>query len=432
MRIYPAKSLHGTVHLPGDKSISHRAALIAAMAVGDTRIENFSTAEDCQTTIKCLKELGVSITQIGNDVLVKGVGKNGFRKPIGPLDCGNSGTTLRLLAGILAGQDFETTLIGDESLKKRPMQRVIDPLEKMGARIGSSDDKPPLTISGIYPLRSFAHVQNIASAQVKSSILLAALNSDGDTSIIETIWTRDHTERMLEWFDVNVRTSMRKDRKQVTVSGSEVLKAHDVKIPSDISSAAFFIVAAACLRGSNIEMTNVGVNRTRTAICDLIFDLCADAEIHTFTDVCNERVGTINVYGGLLPRKQRLLLNGPIIAQMIDELPIIAILGTQLEHGIEVRDAGELRVKESDRIVAITENLKRMGAEVTEFDDGFKVEKSRLKGAVVDSFGDHRIAMAFAVAGILADGETEIIDAHCVDVSFPGFFDVLASITRST
>ena len=430
MKIYPASSLTGTIDLRGDKSISHRAALIAAMAVGDTRIENFSTAEDCQTTIKCLRELGVSISQYGTDVAVKGVGKTGFRKAEKPLDCGNSGTTMRLLSGILAGQDFESVLCGDESLQKRPMQRIVDPLEKMGARIATNHGKPPLTISGKHLLRSIDYSQVTPSAQIKSCILLAALNADGETVVVESIKTRDHTERMLEWFDAGIKIGKSEDQTSITVQGNSEITARDFAVPSDISSAAFFMIAAACLDGSDITLPAVGINPTRTGILDLLCRIGVDAGILGAADACNEPVGTIRVRGGLRPQIDSVTIDGPLIAGMIDELPIVAILGTQLDKGIEIRDAAELRVKETDRITVIVENLKRMGADITELEDGFKVKRSQLKGAVVDSFGDHRIAMAFAVAGLLAEGETEIIGAECANISFPGFFNVLDHVVR--
>ena len=426
MKIRPAASLSGIVNLPGDKSISHRAALIAAMAAGETRIENFSTAADCRTTLDCLRKLGVPISQSGTDVVITGVGKTGFRKPEKPLDCGNSGTTMRLLAGILAGQDFESTLTGDESLMKRPMQRVIDPLEKMGVQIRSNGGKAPLVISGKNPLQSITHKPEIASAQVKSSILLAALNADGETVIVEPIQTRDHTERMLDWFGADIKKN--ESDMRIAVSGNSELTARDFKIPSDISSAAFFIVAAACLKSSELTLPNVGINPTRTSIIELLVNLGMNIEILDAKEICNEPVGTIRVRGGLVTQENKVILDGLKIAGLIDELPVIAVLGTQFEHGIEVRNASELRVKETDRISAVTENLRRMGADVTEFEDGFMVERSRLKGAKVDSFGDHRIAMAFAVAGLLAEGETEILGAECADISFPGFFNTLSSV----
>ena len=432
MKISPANSLHGTVHLPGDKSISHRAAFLAAMAVGETRIENFSTGEDCQTTVKCLRELGVSISQDGTNLVVKGVGKRGFRKPTKPLDCGNSGTTMRLLSGILAGQNFESVLIGDESLSKRPMERIIDPLELMGAVIHSNYGSAPLSISGKQPLRSIDYTLPVASAQIKSCVLLAGLNADGQTSIIEPVQTRDHTERMLQWFGVEVEIEKVDACSVISVDGTALLTAKDLVVPCDISSAAFFMVVAACLKGSDITLPNIGLNPSRRAIFDVLQSIGTDLEALEGKEVCNERVVSLRIRGGLHGTEKLipLILRGEIIANLIDEIPILAVLGSQLESGIEIRDAAELRFKETDRIAAITENLKRMGADVVEFEDGFKVERSSLKGAVVHSFGDHRIAMAFAVAGLLAAGETEIIDAECAEISFPGFFDVLASVAQ--
>jgi len=430
MKVYPAKTLHGTINLPGDKSISHRAAMLAAIAVGETRIKNFSTAEDCQTTLKCLEYLGVSIMQNGTDVLVKGVGKTGLTKPERQLDCENSGTTARLLAGILAGQSFDSVLIGDRSLSKRPMKRILTPLTEMGAMIESETGRLPMRIYGGHKHHGIDHELSVASAQVKSCVLLAGLYADGQTTVIEAVQTRDHTERMLGWFGAEVQIEKREGATRISVSGDAALEAHDLSVPSDISSAAFFMVAAACLKGSDVTLPNVGVNPTRRAILDLLCDLGAGAEILGSAEVCNEPSGTIHIRGGLGPQKQTLLIDGEMVAKLIDELPIIAILGTQLDCGIEVRDAGELRGKESDRIAAIVENLRLMGAGVTESDDGFRVERSRLKGTVIDSFGDHRIAMAFAVAGLLADGKTEIIGAECADISFPNFFHVLADVVR--
>ena len=308
------------------------------------------------------------------------------------------------------------------------MRRVIDPLEKMGARISSNDGKPPLTITGKHPLQSIEYTQEIASAQLKSSILLAALNGEGETVVIEPIQTRDHTERMLRWFGVEVKIEKNKDRTSIAVQGNSALMAHDLVIPEDMSSAAFFMAAAACLKGSDVTLPNVGINPTRMAIFDLLVSLGANVEILDANEICNEPVGTIHVRGGLGSQDNKVILDGPLIAGLIDELPILAVLGTQLEKGIEVHDAGELRVKETDRIAAIVENLKRMGADVTEFEDGFKVERSPIKGSKVDSFGDHRIAMAFAVAGLLAEGETEILGAECANISFPGVFETLSSV----
>ncbi len=406
--------------------------MISALADGETRIDNFATSADCSSTVSCLESLGVKITRDGNTIVVNGVGKNGFAPPSGPLDCGNSGTTMRLLAGILAGQDFQSILCGDESLQKRPMKRVIEPLAKMGVDIGSDEGRAPLTISGKGPLKAIEYRPPVASAQIKSCVLLAGLNSDGETSVIEPVPTRDHTERMLRWFGVNVKIDESGAGTRITVSGDATLTARDLNISSDISSAAFFMVAAACLNESDITLPNVGFNASRSAIFDVLRKMGADVQIVERDEVCNEPVATLSVRGGnsVPHRTEPNLVNGHTIANLIDEIPILAVFGTQMEGGIEIRDAAELRVKESDRIAAIVENLRRMGADVTEFDDGFKVGRSELKGSVVDSFGDHRIAMAFAVAGLLATGESEIIGARCADISFPGFFDTLAAVVR--
>ena len=422
-----AKLLNGVVNLPGDKSISHRAAMLASIAVGETRIANYAASADCASTLGCMAALGVEMTRSGSDVLIRGVGKDGLRRADGPLDCGNSGTTMRLLSGILAGQPFETTLIGDQSLQKRPMKRIIEPLTEMGASVSSTDTRAPLVIGGRRPLNAIEYRPPVASAQIKSCVLLGGLFADGETAVLEPIATRDHTERMLRWFGVNVTS----ENGRISVSGDAVLTARDMVIPCDISAAAFFAVAAACLLGSHITMPGVGVNRSRRAILNVLQSLGARIEISTVSKVCNESVADIRVVGGLGSNAARAIpvIRGEMIANLIDEIPILAVFGTQLESGIEIRDAAELRVKESDRIATVVENLRRMGAEVTEFDDGMRIERSNLHGAVIDSYGDHRIAMAFAVAGLFADGETEITNADCAAVSFPGFFEMLEAVT---
>lgn len=432
MKISPARSIQGDIDLPGDKSISHRAAILAAMAVGTTQISNFSSGADCHTTITCLRSLGVDITVNDSAVTVEGVGKNGFRPATGPIDCGNSGTTMRLLAGLLAGQNFDSMLTGDESLKKRPMLRVADPLTGMGAGVRTIEGKPPVTITGRHPLNAIEYLQAVASAQIKSCILLAGLNSDGETCVVEPVPTRDHTERMLRWFGVEVQIDKVGGISRITVSGDAILRSRDLTVPSDISSAAFFMVAAACMKGSDITISGVGFNPGRAAIFELLRDLDADVKLESFDEICNEPVGTIRVRGGIDHSGSTVttLINGSTIANIIDEIPILAVFATQIDGGLEVRDASELRVKETDRIAAIVKNLRLMGAAVEEFPDGFRVERSRLKGALLSSYGDHRIAMAFAIAGLLADGETEIRDAECADISFPGFFEMLNSVVR--
>ena len=432
MLIRPAKALRGKISLPGDKSISHRAAMLSAVAHGETRIENFASSADCASTVKCLESLGVSIKRDGSTLTVNGVGKTGFRASEIPLDCGNSGTTMRLLSGLLAGQSFESVLVGDESLQKRPMRRVADPLNAMGATVELTAGHAPVKIAGRNPLKDVEYQLPVASAQIKSCVLLAGLNSDGVTAVIEPTPTRDHTERMLRWFGVQVGEEETSEGKRISVSGDSELTARDLKVPSDISSAAFFLAAAAGLPGSEIEIGNVGLNPSRTAIVDVLRGLAVRLEVLDRRDISNEPVGTIRVRGGLgtghgtTPNR----VAGRVIANLIDEIPILAVFGTRVQGGIEIRDAAELRHKESDRIAAVAENLRRMGAAVEEFADGIHVRESKLKGATVDSFGDHRIAMAFAIAGLFAEGETEIIGAESAAVSFPEFFDVLGSVTE--
>lgn len=432
MKLTPAKLLSGTVRLPGDKSISHRAAMFAALADGETKIENFASSADCASTIACLKGLGVEIDRDDQFVTVKGMGKTGLSVPLEPLDCGNSGTTMRLLTGILAGQDFDSMLIGDESLQSRPMNRVIVPLSKMGAEIGSNDGRAPLKIYGVQPLRAFDHELQVASAQIKSCLLLAALNADGVTTVLEPTPTRDHTERMLRWLGAELNEETSSAGTKISISGNQRLTAKDISVPSDVSSAAFFMVAGACLTDSDLELVNVGLNPSRTAIIDVLQKLGAFVEISNEREVCNEPVGDLRIRGGApsADAPDNNLLSGRVIANLIDEIPILAVFGTQIGGGLEVRDAAELRVKESDRIAAVVENLNRMGAKIEEFPDGFRVERSKLKGAVIDSYGDHRIAMAFAIAALFADGETEIVGSESAAVSFPEFFETLQQVVK--
>lgn len=432
MFIKPAKRLEGTIEVPGDKSISHRAAIVAAMADGESRIQNFAPGEDCAATLRCLRQLGVRIDQFEDNVWIMGLGRQGFRRPDGPLDCGNSGTTMRLLSGLLAGQPFESVLTGDSSLSRRPMSRVIEPLAMMGARIESNDGLPPLTIRGRAHLEPISYVMPVASAQVKSCVLLAALNAAGETEVIERVRTRDHTERMLRRFGAGLEVVNEEGTIFIRHIASPTLLGQQVDVPGDISSAVFFIVAAAVLNGSEMKVTHLGANYSRSRIISLLRDLGADIELSPIYDDHLEAYAHYSIRGrmGLVPQPGSNKIRGGTTAQVIDEIPALAVLGTQVEGGIEVRDARELRIKESDRIAAIVENLRRMGADVEEFDDGLRVGRSRLKGAVVDSFGDHRVAMSVAIAGLFADGETEISGADCIGISYPAFFETLASIVK--
>jgi 3-phosphoshikimate 1-carboxyvinyltransferase len=430
MRINGARRIVGKANLPGDKSISHRAGMIGAMARGTTRIENFATSADCGSTLKCLGMLGVSIERRGSTVEIKGVGNGEFRQPEHELDCGNSGTTMRLLAGILAGMNIEATLAGDDSLSRRPMRRVIEPLESMGARIESVNGNAPLRIYGTDKLSAIDFIPPVASAQIKSCVLLAGLRAEGTTIVTEKKPTRDHTERMLAEFGAEISTNEGAEGVQIALSGDANLEGRGISVPGDISSAAFLIAAAGCLEGSELVLRNVGINPTRRAVVDVLAGAGMEIIIENERTVNGEPIAEIVVYGGIEDTSEKLIIEGEIIPNLIDEIPILAVVGSQLGGGLEVRGAGELRVKESDRIAAVVENLRRMGAEVEEYDDGFLVGHARLTGATVDSYGDHRIAMAFAVAGLIAKGETVIEGSEAVDVSFPGFFETLRDLTE--
>jgi 3-phosphoshikimate 1-carboxyvinyltransferase len=435
-----AKTIRGRMAMPGDKSISHRAALTAALADGTSSIRNFSTSADCTATLSCLAALGVAIEGDNTALAINGAGIDGLRESSGPLDCGNSGTTMRLLAGILAGQDFKSTLTGDESLRSRPMQRIIEPLQMMGARISSRDGRAPLVIHGHRKLNAISYELLVASAQVKSCILLAGLSTTGRTEVIENEITRDHTERILRSFGVQIETGdaehKGKNARFAAVTGPARLSPHNVSIPGDISSAAYFIAAAALLPGSSLEVSDVGVNPTRVLFLEQLRALGLDVEITKVQEDSNEPVGEIRVRGSAghnspSQSDSPLMIRGLIVPQLIDELPLLAVVGSQIKGGIEIRNATELRVKESDRIAATAQNLRAMGAEVVEFDDGLRVGgEARLRGAKVDPRGDHRIAMAFTVAALLAEGETEITDSECVAVSFPEFFELLESVVE--
>ena len=414
--------------------------MLAAIAEGVSTITNYSTSADCAATLACLRQLGVRIERTGSDVTIYGVGRDGLRAPGEPLDCGNSGTTMRLLAGILAGQDFVSTLTGDASLRLRPMQRVIEPLEMMGAEISSHDGRGPLTIRGRRNLKAIDYELLVASAQVKSCILLAGLNAQGESTVIENEATRDHTERMLRLFETNIRTGKPErepaNARFASIEGPAQLYARDVDVPGDISSAAYFIAAAALLPESSLKVNDVGLNQTRATFIETLQKLGCEIAIDDVRVQSNEPVGSISVTCQT-PRKsdnsRRLFtVNGLAIPKLIDELPLLAVVGSQLPNGIEIRDAKELRVKESDRISTTVENLRAMGTKVEEFDDGMRVKGPvELHGAKINPRGDHRIAMAFTVAGLLAVGETEIHNADCVAVSFPEFFELLESVVET-
>ena len=430
MKISPARSINGPLRLPGDKSISHRAALIAALARGSSEISNFSTARDCASTLGCLRSLGVSIEQRDGKVVF--VGSQELVAPLRPLDCGNSGSTLRILAGVLAGYDFEAELIGDESLSSRPMRRIIEPLELMGAKLESTDGKAPLTVRGTGNLRPITYRLPVASAQVKSAILFAGLNAQGRTSVIESVGTRDHTERLFNGFGVHVTTEGHSEA-SVSLEGPARFTGGAITIPGDVSSAAYFVAAAMLLPESELTIDGVGLNPTRAAFLSVLSSWGAEIETADVQLERNEPYGTIKVRGGITGSagESERTLDRSMIPSLIDELPLLAVVGSQIDGGIRIRDASELRLKESDRLATTAANLRAMGGEVEEFPDGLSVSgPTQLQGALLDSHGDHRIAMAFSVAALLAKGESEISGAECVAISFPEFFPLLESVTR--
>jgi 3-phosphoshikimate 1-carboxyvinyltransferase len=428
MKLIPANFLQGRLRLPGDKSISHRAALIAALADGRSEISNFSSAADCASTLSCLRELGVTIEREDDKVVFAGSQK--LAAPQRPLDCGNSGTTLRLLAGVLAGHDFTAELIGDASLSSRPMRRIIEPLEKMGAKIEATNGKAPLKVHGSNRLNPITYELPVASAQVKSAILFAGLNAAGRTTVIETSPSRDHTERLFNGFGVPVTTN---PTLSLTLNGPGRFEGGSITIPGDVSSAAYFVAAAMLLPGSKLTIEGVGLNPTRAAFLSVLSSWGADISTTDLQTERNEPYGTINVRGGFsgAPTPSDRTLGQSMIPSLIDELPLLAVVGSQIEGGILIRDAAELRLKESDRLATTAANLRAMGADVEEFDDGLRVSgPTKLRGALIDSHGDHRIAMAFSIAALLAEGETEIVDHECVAISFPEFFTLLESVAK--
>lgn len=422
LRLQRVPRFRGRFTLSGDKSVCHRLALLGALAQGETRIGNFSSAADCAATLRCLSLLGVEVSRDGPDVRVRGEGPEAWRDAPGPLPAGNSGSTLRMLSGALAGRPFRTTLTGDVSLCRRPMERVAQPLRAMGARVETTDGRAPLHIEG-GGLKGIAWDLQVASAQVKTAILLAGLQADGATTVIEPEPSRDHTERLLPAFGVALSVS----GTALTVRRDE-LRAFSMDAPGDVSSAAFLLVAALICPDSHVRIEGVLLNPRRTAFLDVLRAMGAD--VATGIDV-----STPEPTGWIEARSSRLHgveIPASVVPALIDEVPALAAAATQAEGAFTVSGAAELRVKESDRIAALVEGLGRMGAQVEERPDGFVIDGGRrLRGAVVDSHGDHRIAMALAVAALCADGETRIEDASCVDVSFPEFFDLLESGCRT-
>lgn len=422
-QISPASSVSGAIHLPGDKSISHRYAMLASIAEGTTRISNYSTGADCQSTLACMRALGAANETRDGVVCIHGHGLDGLRAPSSTLDAGNSGSTIRMLSGILAAQPFVTTIGGDESLSRRPMARIMTPLAQMGAHMEARENKfPPLTIHGA-KLHAIDYALPVASAQVKSCVLLAGLYADGRTTVREPLRTRDHTELALREFGADVEV----DRLAITVTGHPRLRGRELRVPGDLSSAAFFLVAALIVSESSLTIEGVGLNPTRSALLDFLAEMGAQIKILDVTSDGGELSGNVlirnsRIQGGVLEKART--------AALIDEIPVLAVLGAASEQGLIVRDASELRIKETDRIATIAENFKRMGLKMEVHPDGFEVPgKQRFHAAEIDSFGDHRIAMAFSIAALAADGPCTIVGADAASVSFPEFFDTLQRVT---
>jgi 3-phosphoshikimate 1-carboxyvinyltransferase len=423
-RISPSRSVCGSVVLPGDKSISHRYAMIAAVAEGATRIANYATGADCHSTLACVRALGIDVEEKGTEVVVHGKGLDGLRAAERDLDAGNSGSTIRMLSGILAAQPFTSRIGGDESLSRRPMKRIMEPLGRMGAQIAARDGQfPPLEIRGAR-LAPIEYDLPVASAQVKTCVLFAGLFADGVTTVQEPVRSRDHTEIALAEFGADVTV----DRLAVSVRGRGTLDGREVMVPSDLSSAAFFMVAALLVPGSSLTIRGVGLNPTRSALLDFLAGMGAKVRILEVASRNGELVGDVQV--------EHAAVRGGVIekgatAALIDEIPVLAVLGAATEEGLTVRDARELRIKETDRIATVAENLRRMGVTVDEQPDGMVIPgRQRFRAATLDSFGDHRIAMAFAVAALAADGECVVRGAEAASVSFPEFWETLGRVAQ--
>ena len=422
----PAASLSGTVRLPGDKSISHRYAMLAAIADGTSVIKHFAASRDCHSTLACLRALGVDLQESGETVTIRGRGLRGLQAPGRILDAGNSGTTIRLLSGILAGYAFESSITGDESLSNRPMGRIIRPLRQMGAAIESRErELPPLRIRG-GSLKGIRYTLPVASAQVKSCVLFAGLYGDEPTAIEETIPTRDHSEIALKEFGGNVRF----DGNWIEVDPEPKLQGRRLTVPGDLSGAAFFLVAAALVPNAELFLPGAGLNKRRRELLDYLVGAGLNLSVENETETGGEPRGDLRVrYSPELLQRQLPPIRGELVASLIDEIPVLAVLGSQAAGGLTISDANELRVKESDRISAIVANLRSMGAEVEEKPDGFVIPSARrLHGTDIVTRNDHRIAMAFAVAALAAEGGTHIHDAESAEVSFPGFWQALQNV----
>jgi 3-phosphoshikimate 1-carboxyvinyltransferase len=420
-----AKSFKGEFTPTPDKSISHRAIIFSSLSQGKSVIRNFLRADDPVSTLNACRTLGVAMDDKGDEIIVNGRGVHGLKEPFNVIDCGNSGTTIRLLSGVLSGNPFFSILTGDESLTKRPMARVINPLSRMGAEIMARAENryPPVAIKG-KKLQPIEYIMPVASAQVKSAILLAGLYADGETSIIEPAKSRDHTERILPAFGAEIII----EGLRVRIKGGTELKGTDVYVPGDFSSAAFIVIGALLIKDADISITGVGLNPTRTGLLEVLKEMGAEVEISNMRNLSGEPVADIHCRGGA--ELKAVSVTREKIPALIDEFPILCVAATQAEGTTTIRGAGELRVKESDRIKSVVTELRKMGVELEEFEDGVSIKgKSELRGAVIESYGDHRIAMAMSIAGLIADGTTTICGVSSVNISFPGFFQILRRLT---
>ena len=426
--VRPARNIRGNVQLPGDKSISHRYAMLSGIAEGPSRLENYSTGADCASTLGCMRALGVQWERKPDSGAIEVQGRGlSLAAPTVSLDCGNSGSTMRMLSGIVAGQHFTSEMIGDESLSRRPMERVIKPLSAMGAQITSREGKPPLRITGA-SLKPIDYKMPVASAQVKSCLLFAGLFAEGDTRIEEPLRTRDHGEVALRAFGVHLERKGVGAGSEVRIRGGQRLHGVDFRIPGDLSSAAFFLCAAALFPGSQLTIPHLLMNPTRARLLDVLMQMGLHISVTQLDEIQGELVGSLQVEGGKL---KGATIAGADSAALIDEIPVLAAIAPFTEEGIEVHDAKELRVKESDRIAAVATNLRLMGAEVEEKEDGLRISGGQtLHGAELDSYSDHRIAMAFAVAALRAEGETRIRGAETAAISYPAFFDTLEGLAE--
>ena len=427
--VRPARNVRGSVQLPGDKSVSHRYAMLAGIAEGPSRLENYSTGADCASTLGCMRALGVNWQRkdgVANVVEVQGSGMS-LSAPATALDCGNSGSTMRMLSGIVAAQPFTSEMIGDESLSRRPMERVIKPLSAMGAQISSQHGKPPLRITGTH-LKAIDYEMPVASAQVKSCLLFAGLFAEGESRIQEPLRTRDHGEVALRTFGAKLERRSVGQGSEVRIRGGQRLRGVEARVPGDLSSAAFFLCAAALFPGSQLVIPHLLMNPTRARLLDILMQMGLKISVTQLDEVHGEMVGSLQVEGAKLKGGT---IAGADSAALIDEIPVLAAIAPYTEQGIEVRDAKELRVKESDRIAAVAKNLGLMGAEVEERADGLRIPGAQhLHGAELDSYGDHRIAMAFAIAALRAKGETLIKGSESAAISYPAFFSILEEMTE--